>query len=103
MRGRWASLLWAIVIVSVAVGGTILFNYTGPDWLSRRFMMAIGLPMMIPLISCGGFHGCDPGLWYWPTVFVLAVLMWWFLIEAARYLWRRRGYQLDGRSGSQFV
>jgi hypothetical protein len=91
MGRRADSLFRAIVIVSVTMWGIFVFGNAGPDWLLRLFYIPISLPLFYPLLFCGGRHGCDGGLWYWPTIFVLGVLMWWAFIEGARYYWRRRG------------
>jgi hypothetical protein len=90
MRARLGSLLWAIVVVTLTVCVVVVSSYTGPAWLARVSVVPIGWALMLPLVFCGGLHGCDLGPWYWPTAFVLAVLMWWLFVEAVRYLWRRR-------------
>lgn len=93
MRGRLATLFLAVVVVTVVVCVVVVSSYTGPAWLARMSVVPIGWALMLPLAFCGGPHGCDLGLWYWPTAFVLAVLMWWLFIEVARYWWQRRWHR----------
>lgn len=86
------SLLWAVLIASICVTGLIVFRHQ----FGERPWFLVAIPIWLPLWVgifllggwYGGLHGVD-GTYLLPVVFVLAVLMWWGLIEGGRRLWRR--------------
>ena len=85
MHTRTRSLLLAIVIVAVSMIGAV--------WLqeSRRFPwhLFIGAFWSPLFLVTGGPHGATFGpIATAALTFVLAVLMWWVLIEGVRLLWR---------------
>ena len=86
MHTRTRSLLLAIVIVAVSVTGALWLQETRRfPW--RLFAVAIWSPAFLVAGLQGG-HGAG-GPIAWVLTVVLAVLMWWALIEGVRLLWRR--------------
>jgi hypothetical protein len=77
MPGRWTSLCWATALVGVAFAGIVVVGHTGPEWLWRFFYLPIAVPMIVPLLISGGFHGFGSDAWERAMTFLIAVLMWW--------------------------
>ena len=101
MHTRACSLLLAVVIVGVAMAGVI--------WLqaSRQFpwhlFVALTFPALAIVVAAGGGPLEASGEAYvGPATFVIAILLWYALIEGGRSWWRRwrAGAGHSGRHGS---
>jgi hypothetical protein len=88
-RTRARSLLFAVMIVAVAVAGaTWLQDYRQFPWI---VFMAVFFPAQtIVVIAAGGPHEASGETYVDVATFLLATLMWYGLIEAGRRLWERQ-------------
>jgi hypothetical protein len=96
MSRRISSLLGAIAIVSVALGGALWLQESRQfPWSLFFFLISSAVFLVATLQTGGGLHGAG-GPWSVPSIFVVAVLMWWALIEGGRWVyarWRKRDQQ----------
>jgi hypothetical protein len=81
-----SSLAWAIVIVSLAMRAAIWLQQTKPFPWWHMAMAVFIVPMALLMEARGRTGGPHANT----VIFVLAVVMWWILIEGSRRLWRRR-------------
>ena len=86
---RVSSLILAAVIVAVAMAGAIwLQDYRQFPWI---VFMAVFFPaQIIVVMAAGGPHEASGETWVDVATFVLATMIWYGLIEAARRWWRHR-------------
>ena len=92
LRGPTASFWLALLIVSgafIAYFVALVAHYEDPEFtplaapLMPAFFIAFGLG--------GGPHGL-PGKWWYdvPVTFIIALAMWWAVLESCRRLWNAR-------------
>jgi hypothetical protein len=84
-----STLIVAVTIVAVAMAGATLLQDT------RRFPWHVFAMPILPavgvvLVIAGGPHEASGEPYATPAVVVLAVVMWYFLLEGGRVLLRRR-------------
>ncbi len=82
------SLLWAVAIVSICLAGVFAFRQQPDGWPWLLFAIPIWWPLWGVIVISGGPHS-GPAAYELPLTFLLAVLMWWGIIEGGRRLWRR--------------
>ena len=99
MRIRGTSLIFAVVIVAVAMAGaTWLQDYRQFPWI---VFMAVFFPALtIVVIAAGGPHEASGETWVYVATFLLATLMWYGLIEGAR-VWRQHHTKRDHSAHSE--
>jgi hypothetical protein len=84
MQRRTSSLLWAVMVVSVAWGGAVwLREGEGPLW--RLFILPIWSEIFAVAVL-QELHGAVRPVTYVVT-FVVAVLIWWAFIDGGRRAW----------------
>jgi hypothetical protein len=84
MQRRTSSLLWAVMVVSVAWGGAVWLQ-AGQGFLWRLFI----LPIWSQIFAVGvlqGLRGAARPVTYVVTL-VVAVLIWWAFIDGGRRAW----------------
>lgn len=81
------SLLWAVGIVSICVAGILAFRHQTGELPWLLFAIPIWWPLWSAVVLSGGV-GANQSTAL-PLTFLLAVLMWWGVIEGGRRLWRR--------------
>ena len=91
MRGPTASFWLALLIVSAA---TVAIIVTGPRDFSEWPRIAVSIkPSRVLVYGFGGGpHSAFSGKWWYqgPVTFVLALTMWWAVLEGCRRLWNLR-------------
>ena len=83
------SLIFAVVIVAIAMAGaTWLQDYRQFPWI---LFIALTFPAQwIVLIAAGGPHEASGEPYLGVATFLIATLMWYGLIEGARFWWQHR-------------
>jgi hypothetical protein len=84
MQRRTSSLLWAVMVVSVAWGGAVWLQ-AGQGFLWRLFILPIW-SQIFAVAVLEGRHSAARSVAYVVT-FVVAVLIWWAFIEGGRRAW----------------
>ena len=89
MHIRASSLILAVVIVAVAMAGAWWLQYY------RRFPWVVFIAVFFPaqwivVMAAGGPIDAGGEAYVDVLTFLLAALMWYCLIEGARFLWRHR-------------
>ena len=89
MRIRRTSLIFAVIIVAVAMAGaTWLQDYRQFPWI---VFMAVFFPaQFIVVMAAGGPHETSGETYVDVASFVIATMMWYGLIEGGRHWWPRR-------------
>jgi hypothetical protein len=88
MHIRGTSLIFAVVIVAVAMAGaTWLQDYRQFPWVV--FFGVFFPAQWIVVMAGGGPHEVNGESWVTVATFLLATLMWYGLIEGGRRWWRR--------------
>lgn len=88
---RLSSLLSGIAIVAIAMGGATWLQDTRQfPW--HLFIGAVFPAIVLVTVAEGGPHEMSGQAWVGPAIFILAVVMWWLVIEAGRR-WRERRHQ----------
>lgn len=83
---RASSLIYALIIVVVSMAGaTWLQDYRQFPWIV--FFALIYPAEMIVINGAGGWHEANGETWLAVPIFLLATLMWYGLVEAARFVW----------------
>jgi len=95
MRGPTASFWLALLIVSGAMVTVIVTKGAHPGesfWWARIAWVAIERAWMIAFAFGGGPHSDVNGKWWYdvPVTFVLALAMWWAVLEGCRRVWNLR-------------
>ena len=90
MRGPAASFLLALLIVTAAMVAVFVSHPSGPsEW--PRLAVPIKPAWFLMFAFGGGPHGLFGKWWYdGPVTFVLALAMWWAVLEGGRRLWNVR-------------
>ena len=90
MRGPTASFLLASLIVSAAMVAVIVSRPRDPsEW--PRIAVPIKPAWWLMFGFGGGPHGLYGEWWYGgPVTFVVALAMWWTVLESCRRLWNLR-------------
>jgi hypothetical protein len=83
MQRRTSSLLWAVMVVSVAWGGAVWLQ-AGQGFLWRLFILPIWSQVFAVAALEG--HGAARPVTYVVTL-VVAVLIWWAFIDGGRRAW----------------
>jgi hypothetical protein len=79
--------MYALVIVVVSTAGaTWLQDYRQFPWIV--FFSLFCPAEMIVIDAAGGPHEASGEMWLAVPIFLLATLMWYGLMEAARFVWR---------------
>ena len=89
MHIKWTSVILAAVIVAVAMAvGTWLQDYRQFPWI---LCIAVVYPALTIVVrAAGGPHAASGDSSLWMATFLLATLMWYGLIEGARFWWQHR-------------
>ena len=78
---RLSSLLSGIAIVAIGMAGATWLQDTRQfPW--HLFMAAVFLAIVLVTVVGGGPHEMNGEAWVGPAIFILAVMMWWLVIEA---------------------
>ena len=89
MRIRGPSLILAVIIVAVAMAGaTWLQDYRQFPWVV--FFGVFFPAQWIVVMAAGGPHEVSGETYITVLTALLAILMWYALIEGARFLWQHR-------------
>jgi hypothetical protein len=90
MRGPTASFWLAFLIVSAATVALIVTPTAHPGEWSEwpRLAVPIKPPFLLVYAFGGGPHGRVAGEWWYdgPVTFVVALAMWWAVLEGCRRL-----------------
>ena len=78
----------AVVIVGVAYGGASWLDSAQFAW--HVFAAPVLPALEIVVAAAGGPHEANGDAYLGPATFILAVVMWYVLIEAGRRWWERR-------------
>jgi hypothetical protein len=86
---RGTSVLLAAIIVGVAMAGAWWLQYY------RQFPWVVFFGVFFPaqwivVMAAGGPHEVSGETWVDVATFLLAILMWYALIEGARFWWQHR-------------
>ena len=94
MRGPTASFWLAFLIVSGAFVGLFVarVQHPGEDPELSGLAAPLRPAFFMAFAFGGGPHGDLPGKWWYdvPVTFVLALAMWWAVLEGCRRLWNLR-------------
>jgi peptidoglycan/LPS O-acetylase OafA/YrhL len=88
---RLSSLLIGIAIVAIGMAGATWLQDTRQfPW--HLFIAAVFPAIVLVAVAGGGPHEISGEAWVGPAIFILAVVMWWVVIEAGRQ-WRERQHR----------
>ena len=90
MRGPTASFLLALLIVGSGTVGVLVAWAAHPGESSEWPLIAVPIwpAFLLAYVLGGGPHG-NAGEWWFqvPVTFVVALAMWWAVLEGCRRLW----------------